>query len=53
MKSHAVLFQPTQDLQPSISSVSDIQSSTSSWLNDTGSPEAADPPSDVSLKGQH
>lgn len=53
MKSHAVLFQPTQDLQPSISSVSDIQASTSSRLNDPGSPEADDPPSDVSAEGQH
>ena len=51
MKSHAVLFQPTQDLQPSISSVSDIQAS--SRLNDPGSPEADDPPSDVSSEGQH
>lgn len=38
--------------QPSTLSVPDIQPSTSSWLNDPGSPETDDPPSEVSSEGQ-
>lgn len=47
MKSHTIMLRPAWNLQPSTSSAPDIQTLTSSWLDDSGPPEANDSP-DVS-----